>query len=172
MSLSLFPVRSYDSEPDYIDEFGNEVRINRNRSNERQVGRFTIVDEISPDVQPSLLTSRSYHSEPDYIDKFGNEVRINRNRSNERQVGRFTIVDEISPERKPKKTKKRSKKNKPKSLSPKQLKVGQQIGRFTVKYINPPSKIKLGELKLATSRSPRNSTSPRYRVGRFTIKKK
>ena len=45
---SLFPVNSYGEEPDYINEFGYEVRINRKRPNERQVGRFTIVDEISP----------------------------------------------------------------------------------------------------------------------------
>jgi hypothetical protein len=118
----------------------------------------------------SLFPVRSYDSEPDYIDEFGNEVRINRNRPNERQVGRFTIVDDISPEIKPKKSKK-SKKNKPKSSSPK-LNVGQKIGRFTVKYIKSPSKIKLGELKLITSRSPRNSRSPKFQIGRFTIKKK
>jgi hypothetical protein len=135
--LSLFPVRSYDSEPDYIDEFGNEVRINRNRPNERQVGRFTIVDDISPEIKPK----KSKKSKK-------------------------------SKKNKPKKSKKskKSKKNKPKSSSPK-LNVGQKIGRFTVKYIKSPSKIKLGELKLITSRSPRNSRSPKFQIGRFTIKK-
>ncbi len=37
----------------------NEVRINRKRPNERQVGRFTIIDEISP-PPASLFPTRSY----------------------------------------------------------------------------------------------------------------
>ena len=140
--------KSYEDKYDYIDEYGNEVRINRKRPNEKQVGRFTFVDEVDP--------KKSYEDYYDYIDEHGNEVRINRKRPNEKQVGRFTFVDYIPSHSKKKSRKKKAKSQKLKRNSPKSspkikgfasenvnLYKGKQVGRFKILSLKKSSSPKI-----------------------------
>ena len=113
---SLFPVNSYGEEPDYINEFGYEVRINRKRPNERQVGRFTIVDEISPKKSKS---KKSYVFYPG------------------KKFGRFTVKSVTKPIPRPSSKSPKIKitglkvKSKSPLAGPRSPKV--KIGRFTIK---------------------------------------
>jgi len=180
--------KSYEDYPDYVDEHGQEVRINRKRPNEKQVGRFTIIDELEP--------HKSYEDYPDYIDEHGQEVRINRKRPNEKQVGRFTIVDDdITYEDYINKNVNKIVGKITKNIN---LYPNKKVGRFTVKSIttgsNPPRRSHSPRRK-RTSRSPRRSTrssrSPRSgikftnlrisssspkkgskKIGRFTLTRK
>lgn len=155
--FSLFPLqaKSYEDYPDYVDTHHQEVRINRKRPNEKQVGRFTIIDDIEP--------IKSYEEYPDYINEHGQEVRINRKRPNERQVGRFTIVDYIggSSDSEPKIIGKISKHI---NLYP-----NKKVGRFTIKsVVISPSKSRQSKRR---SRSPcRRSTSPRIKLSTLRMK--
>ena len=128
---SLFPTRSYEDEPDYIDEKKNEVRINRKRPNERRVGRFTIIDEISPPLaslgkKKSKKWSRNKASYETIYGKTTKDVHFYPGQ----KIGRFTIKS-VTKSQSPKiklyglKRIVRSPKN---SRSPKV-----QIGRFTIR---------------------------------------
>jgi len=166
MYSQLRAKKSYEDEPDAYDFLGQPIRINRNRANEKKIGRFTIIDDIEP--------HKSYEDYPDFIDERGNEVRINRKRPNERQVGRFTIVDE--PEIKSSSRRK----TKRKSRSPKKivgklsrdinLYPGQKVGRFKIKDIvisNRPRTSSPKNLKAKLTKSV--ILYPGKKIGRFTV---
>lgn len=183
----LKPHKSYEDYPDYVDEHGQEVRINRKRPNEKQVGRFTIIDELEP--------HKSYEDYPDYIDEHGQEVRINRKRPNEKQVGRFTIVDDdITYEDYINKNVSKIVGKITKNIN---LYPNKKVGRFTVKSITigsprprshsprPKRKSRSPRRSTRSSRSPRRSgikftnlriasSSPKKgkKIGRFTLTRK
>jgi len=145
---SLFPVNSYGEDPDYLDEFGYEVRINKKRPTERQtqMGRFTIVDEISPKSDPKKSKKKSKKSYVFYP---------------RQKVGRFTVKSITKPI------------PRPSSKSPK-IKITGFSARLVPKPRSPPKspKIKITSLKLK-SKSPlaADPRSPKVKIGRFTIKK-
>jgi len=177
--LPLRAKRSYDESPDYIDTHGQEIRINKKRPNEKQVGRFTIIDDLEP--------NKSYEDYPDYINERGQEVRINRKRPNEKQVGRFTIIDYIGGEKTPKIVGRVSKDI---NLYP-----NKKVGRFTIKSFvisqkrksnsrspsrrtsskrksrSPSRSIKFTNLRIASPKLSSKLSSPK-KIGRFTLTRK
>jgi len=142
---SLFPVNSYGEEPDYIDEMNNEVRINRKRPNERQVGRFTIVDDISPKSDPKKSKKKSKKSYVFYP---------------RQKVGRFTVKSITKPI------------PRPSSKSPK-IKITGFSARLVPKPCSPTKspKIKITGLKVKSKSPLAGPRSPKVKIGRFTIKK-
>ena len=137
MFTSIRPKKSYEDFPDYINEYGQEVRVNRNRPNEKQIGRFTIIDEITPtknynDQQfTDVIIPKKNEQFSGVIGTVTKHIKLYPNK----KIGRFTIKSITKQKAKSPIRKRKSaiKIISVKIISPKRKSVSpKKIGRFTI----------------------------------------